>query len=181
MKTSLPRVRIGNITLREITRFDYLDYFEIGKDSITVRDLNWGPFIKPNEALWALDEIILKRPYSGLPVGYAIVIDNKMVGIIDYHTYYEPINTVEVGYILHRDYWNKGIMSKCLKEIVKIGFNYLEVDKIIVGHLSTNEASKHVILNSGFKYESQKITEYKDKEGIALYYSLYKYEFEGGN
>lgn len=181
MKTSLPRVKIGKITLREITRFDYLDYFEIGKDSITTKDLNWGPFLKPKEALWAIDEVILKRPKDGLPVGYAIIVDNKMVGIIDYHTYYKEINAVEVGYILHRDYWNQGIMSRCLKEIVKIGFNHLEVDKIIVGHLQTNEASRHVILNCGFKYESQKITAYKDKEGIVLYYSIYKYEFEGGN
>jgi RimJ/RimL family protein N-acetyltransferase len=72
-------------------------------------------------------------------------------------------------------------MSRCLKEIVKVGFNYLDVDKILVGHLSTNEASKHVIINCGFKYESQKITEYKDKSGVVLYYSIYKYEFEGGN
>ena len=155
--------------------------YKIGKDSITTKDLNWGPFLKPNEALWALDEIILKRPDDGIPVGYAIEINKKMVGIIDYHTYYKEINAVEVGYILHRDYWNQGIMTRCLKEIIKIGFNYLEVDKIIVGHLQSNEASKHVILNCDFKYESQKITEYKDKSGVVLYYSIYKYEFEGGN
>lgn len=182
MKTVLPRINLGRYELREIVLEDYLDYFEIGKDDETCKHLNWGPFLKPKEAYWCIEEIFLKRPNNGLPVGYAVIDklnDNKMIGMIDFHTYYPSINTAEIGYILSRDYWNQGIMTMCLKEMTKIGFEYLELDKILVGHTLGNQASKQVILKCGYFYEYQSLIKIKNHERIAMYYSMYKYQYEG--
>lgn len=178
MKNYMPVVRMGKITLRDITSFDYLDYYDIGRDFETTKYLNWGPFNNPNEALWVIKEIFFQRPINGLPVGYAIEYDGKMIGMIDFHTYYSYDNSAEIGYILHRDYQNRGIMTKCLREMVKLGFYHLDLDKIIVGHSSLNEASKRVILKCGFKYETQKIVRLKDYDDIGLYYAIYRYEYE---
>lgn len=180
MKNYLPVVKIGRIVLREICEYDYLDYFEIGRDLETVKYLNWGPFIKPNDALWVINEIFLKRPLDGIPKGYAIILDNRMIGVIDFHTYFPEQNACEVGYVLHRDYWNLGIMKKCLKKVTEIGFRHLCLDKIIVGHGSYNLASRNVILACGYKYEFQKLVNIKGIDDIAYYYAYYKYEFEGG-
>lgn len=180
MKDYLPVVKIGRIILREICDYDYLDYFEIGRDLETVKYLNWGPFIKPNDALWVIKEIFYKRPLDGIPRGYAIVLDDKMIGVIDFHTYYQEQNTAEIGYILNRSYWNMGIMKKCLKKVTEIGFKHLNLDKIIVGHTLNNMASKNVILSCGYKYEYQRLTSVKGFDDIAYYYAYYRYEFEGG-
>lgn len=180
MKNYLPVVKIGRIILREICEYDYLDYYEIGRDLETVKYLNWGPFNNPSEALWIIKEIFYKRPLDGIPKGYAIVLDGKMIGVIDFHTYYARENTCEIGYILNREYWNLGIMKRCLKKVTEIGFRFLELDKIIVGHTSYNMASKKVILACGYKYEFQKIANIKGIDDIAYYYAYYRYEFEGG-
>lgn len=177
MKTILPTIKLGNITLREICEADYLDYFEIGRDIETTRHLNWGPFIYPNDALWVIREIFFKRPNDGIPKGYAIVKNNKMIGMIDYHTYYKDCNTAEIGYVLNKSYWNQGIMSKCLKAVTKLGFEYHGLDKIIVGHTISNEASKNVILKCGYKYEFQRFADIKGVDELAYYYALYKYEY----
>lgn len=182
LRTDLPDVNLGRYELRTVVREDYLDYFEIGKDEETCRHLSWGPFMKPKEALWCIDEIFLKRPEAGLPVGYAIIDkqnEYKMIGMIDFHTYYEGINTAEIGYILNRSYWNKGIMKRCLKEMTKIGFEHLLLDKILVGHTLGNQASKQVILACGYHYEYQSVVPIKNQERIAMYYSIYRYEYEG--
>lgn len=180
MKNYLPIVHLDQIVLREVNEADYLDYYEIGRDSETTKYLNWGPFIHPQDALWVIREVFYQRPKTNLPIGYAIVYRGKMIGVIDFHTYYINTNTAEIGYILNRKYWNLGIMKKCLKAVTKIGFQHLNLDKIIVGHTMFNEASKHVILACGYKYEYQKIVQMKDREEIGYYYAMYRYEFEGG-
>ncbi|MDE6013328.1 MAG: GNAT family N-acetyltransferase [Anaeroplasmataceae bacterium] len=183
MNTNLPVLNLGRYELRTVIKEDYLDYFEIGKDEETCRHLNWGPFINPKEALWCIEEIFLKRPMTiGLPAGYSIIDkqnDHKMIGMIDFHTYYASINTAEIGYILHRDYWNQGIMKRCLKEMTRIGFEYLLLDKILIGHTLGNQASKQVILQNGYHYEYRSLVKIKNNERIAMYYSLYRYEYKG--
>lgn len=177
----MPVIHLGQFVLRTIQKEDYLDYFEIGRDEETCRHLNWGPFLKPAEALWCIEEIFLKRPLGGLPAGYAIVDthnDNKMIGMIDFHTYYESINTAEIGYILNREYWNQGIMTRCLREMTKIGFEFMLLDKILVGHTLGNQSSKQVILQCGYHYEYQSLVKIKNHERIAMYYSMYRYEYE---
>ncbi len=101
-----------------------------------------------------------------------------MIGMIDFHTYYESINTAEIGYILHREYWNQGIMTRCLKEMTRIGFEILHLDKILVGHTLGNQSSKQVILQCGYHYEYQSLIKIKNHERIAMYYSMYYYEYE---
>lgn len=181
MKTWLPTVKIGKILLREICDADYLDYFEIGRNPITVQHLNWGPFVRPDEALWVIQEIFNQRPMTGIPKGYAIVFQNRMIGVIDYHTYYPQINAVEIGYILHQDFWGQGIMKQCLNAATQIGFEHLEVDKLIVGHTIRNEASRHVIIACGYKYEYQKIVHMKESDDGAFYYAMYRYEYARRN
>lgn len=181
MRTDLPDLNLGRYYLRTLCEADCFDYYEIGRDLETVKFLNWGPFINVNEAVYAIKEFFLTRPNNGLPIGYAIIDkynNHKMIGVIDFHTYYNNTNTAEIGYILNRNYWNMGIMKKCLKEVTKIGFNHLMLNKIIVGHTIENEASRHVILKCGFHYDYQTITKIKDEDKLANYYSLYRYEYE---
>lgn len=180
MKIDLPIIRLGSIYLREINEADYMDYYLIGRDSKTTKHLNWGPFKRPDEALWTIRNVFFKRPLDGLPIGYAICIGDEMIGMIDYHTLHKQTNTVEVGYILKREYWGQGIMKRCLKAIVDVGFKYLNYDKIVVGHTLDNIASKKVILSAGFKYEYMRMVQIKDNYTFGLYYAYYKYEYFGG-
>lgn len=179
MRTDLPAVKIGSIKLREISRNDAYDYYLIGRDKDTCKYLNWGPFTSLRESFYAVEEIFLKRPYFGLPIGYAITVDETMIGCIDFHTYNQTDNSCEIGYILSKEYWGLGIMTKCLKAATAIGFNHLGLSKIVVGHTVDNEASKKVILKCGFNYEYQKMVKMKEDYELGYYYSIYRHEWKG--
>lgn len=181
MNMSLPTIKLGNLILREIIPDDYYDYYLIGKDIETVKHLNWGPFTNPNEALWVITNIFYKRPEMGLPIGYAIVMNGKMIGAIDYHTYNQMYNSIEIGYVLNKDYWGKGIMPRCLKAVIDVGFNYLGYSKIEVGHTVSNDQSRRVILKCGLKYEYSKMVQMKNEEyELGYFYSIYRHEYKGG-
>lgn len=177
MITELKDKRLGNIYLREILDSDYLDYFQIGKDEETVKYVNWGPFKKPCEALYAIQEIFNKRPIvDDLPKGYAIILDNHMIGMIDYHSENQKQNSIEIGYFLKREYWGRGIMKKCVSYMVKLAFS-LGFSKVVLGSIKDNLRSIRLIESLGFHYEYQVVDDIGDGNlYLVKYYA--KYEFE---
>ncbi len=146
----MPTVTFGNYMLRTIKRSDANDMFDYGKDEEVTKFLTWGPFTDVREAKQSIKQIFFPRLRQKLPIGYAIVdtIKNKMIGTIDFHTKHD--NGAEIGYVLHKDYWNLGIMSQALNLIISIGFDHLNYDKIMIKHLKSNIASQKVIEKSPF-------------------------------
>ena len=176
MDLSLKPKRIGNLYLREIEVSDYLDYFEIGKDKETVKYLNWGPFVKPIEAKYVIEEIFLKRKEDNLPYGYAITLDDRMIGMIDFHSINLNQNSIEIGYFLKRDYWGLGYMRKCCKYMVDLAFS-MGYDKVVLGSIVDNFRSVRLIESLGFKYEYQTLAPLGDNTySIANYYAKYRNE-----
>ncbi len=184
MILNMPVVRRNKYILRDIVPNDYLDLYDYGRDEETTKYVSWGPLQNPMQALWNIENIFYKRPQEGAPVGYAIVDPRagKMIGQIDFHTIYHNVNCGEIGFILHKDYWNMGIMTSVVKDMIKIGFEHLGLSKIIIGHVEENIASERVIKKCGLSYEFRKRGAFEDKyDGHlhdALYYSIYRYEYE---
>ncbi|MFA5471590.1 MAG: GNAT family N-acetyltransferase [Acholeplasmataceae bacterium] len=150
----MPIIYFDDIMLRTIKTKDYKDLYAYGTDNEVVRFLSWGPLVSPLEAKKTIKQIFYPRYKLSLPRGYAIIDTklNKMIGTVDFHSKVFNQNIVELGYALHKDYWHQGIMTKAVKELIKLGFEYLNYDKIIVKHLGQNIGSKKVILKSGFTY-----------------------------
>ena len=57
----------------------------------------------------------------------------------------------EVGYDLHYDFQNKGIMSEALKCILKFGFEKFELEEIEAYTHYENESSKRLLQKNRFK------------------------------
>ncbi|MDL2246300.1 GNAT family N-acetyltransferase [Methanobrevibacter sp. OttesenSCG-928-K11] len=90
-------------------------------------------------------------------IARAIIVNNEAVGsitIIKQQDVYEK--SAELGYWLSEDYWNKGILSKLIPEIIKIAFNELDIVRIFAEPFSYNTASIRVLEKSGFKLEGKK-------------------------
>lgn len=177
MITKLKEKRLGNIYLREIEEADYLDYLLIGSDPEVVKYVNWGPFKKPYEALYTIKEIFNKRPeVDDLPKGFAIIVDNHMIGMIDFHSENLKYNSIEIGYFLKKEYWGKGIMRKCVSYMTSLAFS-LGFSKVVLGSITNNLRSIHLIETIGFHYEYERVEDLGDgKLHLARYYAKYDYE-----
>jgi len=153
----MPEFTFGNYKLRTISKSDTSDMFEYGKDIEVTRYLNWGPFTSIKDAKLSYKEIFKPRLRQGLPLGYAIVdmTKNKMIGTIDFHSKIKGENCAEIGYCLHKDYWNLGIMTHAIQFLIKVGFEHLNYDQIHVKHLSQNIGSQKVIAKTKFKLKSK--------------------------
>ncbi len=119
--------------------------------------------------------MVLEKPN---PVtDFAIEVDGKAVGGIGIvlQSDVERI-TVEMGYWLGENYWNKGIMTQAVKEMSTYVFENFPVHKIFAPVFEFNLASQKVLEKAGFEKEViLKQAAIKNGKIIDLhYYSLIK-------
>lgn len=183
-KLRLPNHEFGDYLLREIEVKDYQDMFEYGSNPEVTKYLNWGPFVLPVEAKRSIKFIFMPRLKRGLPIGYAIVDlkKHKMIGTIDYHTKHDKDQSVEIGYALHEDYWNQGIMSHALQYMIDLGFHHFEYKKLRIRHMLDNVASEKIIKKTPFRFTEETLFQLKklrDKRLVTLKnYELTKEEYD---
>lgn len=58
----------------------------------------------------------------------------------------------ELGYVLSKDYWGRGLMPEAVKAVIDFCFNELRFDFVSCGHFAWNGQSKRVIEKCGFTY-----------------------------
>ena len=78
---------------------------------------------------------------------------DEVIGGIDIIALYENIDFAEVGYVLCKKYWNKGIMTEALKAVINYLFKNVKFHRIQARHDTNNPASGRVMIKSGMRYE----------------------------
>lgn len=168
-----------NYYLRVLKIDDYVDYYDIGINKNNVKYLSWEPFESLDEAKDLFTHIYFSEDFKDDPEGYAIIDKktNKMIGVIDFHSYNKKNKEAEVGYLLHIDYWNLGIITKALEILIDIGFNKLYLNKIIIQTIKENYSSIRVCEKNNFKLASIKKQAYYHEKSNT-FHDLYKYELK---
>jgi RimJ/RimL family protein N-acetyltransferase len=119
----------------------------------------------------------LKNNLTNKNLLFAIEIKDEVVGgigIIYQSDVYR--RSVEIGYWLAEEFWNKGIMSEAIKTLVQHTFNNSDVVRIHAGIFESNTASARVLEKAGFKLEAihKKAVFKKGKLMNELLYVIFK-------
>lgn len=80
----------------------------------------------------------------------------------------------EIGYVLSKDYWGRGLMPEAVEAVIRYCFDVLNFDYLTCGHFFRNDRSRRVIEKCGFTYfgETKFETRYDTVE-ISRNYVLY--------
>ena len=112
--------------------------------------------------------------------------NGKVVGSIgleplkaDVEQAYPSAKGREIGYVLHKDNWGKGMMPEAVREVIRYCFEEEHYDFLCCGHFNFNHQSQRVIEKLGFRYwkDAWFSTQYNDGEAGKLYV-LTKEEYE---
>lgn len=92
---------------------------------------------------------------------FAIVLkeNNKVIGSLGVEEYgmeqalseFFEYQGREIGYVLSKDYWGKGLMPEAVKAVIDYLFNVLKLDFLTCGYYEFNNQSKKVQEKCGFK------------------------------
>ena len=127
-------------------------------------------------------EFITKVLNGEFGIQRAIVVEGQAVGGIGVFPQKDVERIcAEIGYWLGEKYWNRGIMTEAVKQMVnEIFSNYPIYNKIISPVFDFNKASQKVLLNAGFEREAiLKQAAIKNDRIVDLYYfSLFRSQWE---
>jgi len=125
---------------------------------------------KKRHSLKEIKEFVLCKKKSKREFLYKILIyenkKSKHVGNIKLG----PINfenkTADVSYFIgEKNYWNLGITTKAIKEIINLAKNKFKLKKLQAGHWKGNFASRKVLLKNKFKLEGILKSQIQTKKG----------------
>ena len=76
----------------------------------------------------------------------------------------------ELGYVLSKDYWNKGIMTEAVSKVIEYCFKTLKLNYLVATYFNYNIESKKVLEKLNFKFYKDIIieTRYNTKEESTL-------------
>lgn len=106
---------------------------------------------------WVNYNLKLLKQKNPSQINFVIDIEGEVAGSIGLSSIKKEHKKAEVGYWLAREYWNKGIITKALKEITEFGFKRLKLNRIYAYVFPHNKASARALEKAGFKFEGRLI------------------------
>ena len=79
---------------------------------------------------------------------------NGLVGTIGFHKLDKPNFRAEIGYLLHPDQWNKGIMNEAIKSVLNYGFLEMGLHSVEGRIHPENIPSSRILIKNGFLKEA---------------------------
>ena len=70
----------------------------------------------------------------------------------------EELQGREIGYVLSRDYWGRGLMPEAVKAVIDYCFTEQSFDYLTCGHFDRNDRSRRVVEKCGFRFLKKVVT-----------------------
>lgn len=175
------KLETKRLILRKVNENDYKDAFKNWCYSDKVdRYVMWTKHQNEEETKEFYDQWI--EEYDEKTYKWIIELKkiNEVVGTITISKKFLSYGTCELGYCLSDKYWNQGIMTEAVNEVIRFLFEECEADTIWAQFLENNAASGKVMEKVGMKYEGRLRSRIFDKDNLRndlLAYSILKEEY----
>ncbi len=182
-RAELPeRIETERLVLRVRTVVDVMDIFDYASRPDVSYPAGFPPVKTLEDEIYYLEHILPERnEKNNLPAGYGIVVKGtgKVIGSVDFNHRHED-DVLEIGYILHPDYWGLGYVPEAACTLINLAFKKLNLHKIELTCFGHNIKSQRVAEKLGFTLEAR-IRDRKDVQGNrcdSLRYGLLRSEWE---
>lgn len=155
------------LILRAFKLEDIDDFYEYASVPDVGEMAGWNHHKDKDESL-----IILSR-FIESDKTFAILLkeNKKVIGSLGVEKYndedkleeFKDYKGREIGFVLSKDYWGKGIMKEAVDRVIEYLFDEIGLDFLICGHFEWNKQSRRVQEKCGFKpYRKLMINTSKD-------------------
>ena len=129
-------------------------YNNWASDSIVTKYLSWGAHKNISETKEIIDSWVGEYENKNF-YHWCITIKptGETIGDISTVKMFEDTECCEIGYVLSRKFWNKGIMTEALHAVLEYLFERVGFHRIQLKHDVENIASGKVMIKNGLKRE----------------------------
>ena len=147
------RLTTKRLILRPFEKDDLNDFYEYAKVDGVGQMAGWKPHENMEESAFILDLFINEKKT------FALEYQGKVIGSLGIEKYneehfpeFKDVKAREIGYVLSKEYWGRGLMPEAVKEVIRWLFEEVELEAIFCGHFIWNRQSARVIEKCGFKH-----------------------------
>lgn len=167
------RIETERLILRPWQENDLNDFYEYAKVDGVGQMAGWLPHESVETSKMILDSFISNKKTFALELKDS----GKVIGSIGLEERDENIELPEylmgreIGYVLSKDYWGRGLMPEAVKAVIDYCFRELDFDWLTCGHFVWNDQSRRVVEKCGFRYVKDIVhtTRYETTEATKLY------------
>lgn len=156
--TKIPTLETNRLILRKILISDYQDMYDYSARPETSRYLLWHPHTSPKYTKKYIS--YLQGQYREENFYDFALVDKasgKMIGTCGFTSFSMENNSAELGYVLHPDFWGKGLAKEALLRVMGFGFAELRLHRLTAKIMSENKASCRVAEKCGMRHEATHI------------------------
>lgn len=140
--------------LRPATLEDANDMFKYYSKDIVVKFLPMNKHSSVSETKRFIKTFFLSNYKNGKIGHYAIELksNNRVIGNIGFNNISTNATYGELGICLNPDYWGMDLVPELTPQLIKLGFEKLNLEKIIIETFKDNEHSRTYLKTLGFIY-----------------------------
>ena len=150
----LPTLETDRLILRKMSLDDAEAVFAYASDPEVSRYVIWETHRSIEESRAFLKLAIAKYENGGEP-DWGIIYkgDHRLLGTCGIAAWEPDHARAELGYVLSRDYWGRGLMAEAVRAMIRFGFDRMKLNRVEARCIAENTASARVMEKAGMVYE----------------------------
>ncbi|WP_249870363.1 GNAT family N-acetyltransferase [Oceanobacillus saliphilus] len=177
----LPTLETDRLILRKIKKHDIEDMYLYGSNEEVAKYVTWDAHKSLSDTEAFMNYALAKYKNKDVaPWAIQYKENGKMIGTIDFIWWKPKHYSAEIGYVISQDYWGMGICTEAAKEMIKFGFEKMNLVRIQAKCMLENIGSEKVMEKIGMVYEGtlRKEMVIKQQHQDLKVYSILLEEFE---
>jgi ribosomal-protein-alanine N-acetyltransferase len=150
----MPTLVTPRLRLRPFTETDLEDVWVYASDPEVSRWVKWDTHRSLDDTRaflrWTVDAYNLPEPSTW---AIADVATDRVIGSIGWASWHPTHGRGEIGYVLARHAWGRGLATEAVRAVIRYGFEQLELHKITAHCHVQNIASRRVLERVGMQIE----------------------------
>lgn len=149
------RLETDRLILRDFRLEDTVPVHAYASDPEVTQYMPWGPNSPEDTAAFIARALEQQATWPRLDLGLALELkaEGQVVGSIALHLRDIPHATVEMGYVLRQDLWGQGLVSEAARAMFALGFERLDLHRIVASCDVRNVGSYRVMEKLGMRRE----------------------------
>ena len=148
-----PEIKTERLLIRPFKEDDLEDFYEYASVDGVGQMAGWWPHESKEVSKAVLDDFIAGKKT------FALEYEEKVIGSLGIEEYseerfpeFKDKKCREIGYVLSKDCWGKGLMPEAVKTVSDYLFETVGLDLILCGHFLSNTQSQRVQEKCGFSH-----------------------------
>lgn len=150
----LPALQTGRLTLRRMRAGDAEQMYAYASDPEVASYMLWEAHRSPCDSENFL-RFVQERYTRGDPAGWGIVEreSGRFIGTCGPESWRPEHARAELGYVLAREHWGRGLMTEAVSAVVELCFGRLGLNRVEARCFTGNVGSERVLQKVGMTYE----------------------------